>query len=87
MKKIKKILSVIWIIVGLLLHLSIFIIIKTKDDRSLLGFIISVIVLEYGQEFRLLNVKMARSFFGNIISGTDSIEDELSENLKSLVSN
>lgn len=44
MKKIKKILSVIWIIVGLLLHLSIFIIIKTKDDRSLIGFIISVIV-------------------------------------------
>ena len=44
------------------------------------------LVLEYGQEFRLLNVKMARSFFGNIISGTDSIEDELSENLKSLVS-
>lgn len=44
------------------------------------------LVLEYGQEFRLLNVKMSRSFFGNIISGTDSLEDELNENLKSLVS-
>ncbi|WP_296023156.1 Gldg family protein [uncultured Treponema sp.] len=44
------------------------------------------LVLEYGQEFRLLNVKMSRSFFGNIISGTDNLEDELNENLKSLVS-
>ncbi len=44
------------------------------------------LVLEYGDSFRLLSVKMARSFFGNVITGTDSLEDELSENLKSLVS-
>ncbi|WP_178841788.1 GldG family protein [uncultured Treponema sp.] len=44
------------------------------------------LVLEYGQDFQLLNVKMSRTFFGNVISGTENLEEELSENLKSLVS-
>ena len=51
------------------------------DGRGALG-----LVLEYGNSFCLLNVKMTRSFFGNLITGTDSLEDELAENLKSLVS-
>lgn len=80
MKKIKKILSVIWIIVGLLLHLSIFIIIKTKDDRSLIGFIISVIVwwiisaLLLNHEVKTAN-KEAKEYREKFIS-TEIIEND-----------
>ncbi len=44
------------------------------------------LVLEYGQTFRTLPLRMSRSFFGNMISGLENLEDELTENLKSLVS-
>lgn len=44
------------------------------------------LVLEYNGEFRLLPLKMARSFFGNVISGLDSLEDDIESSLKSLVS-
>ncbi len=44
------------------------------------------LVLEYGDSFRTLPLRMARSFFGNMITGLENLEDELTENLNSLVS-
>lgn len=44
------------------------------------------LVLEYNDSFRLIPVKMTRSFFGNVITGLENLEEELTENLKSLVS-
>ena len=55
---------------------------KTGKGIGALG-----LVLEYGDSFRLIPLQMTRTFFGqNIIAGTDNLEDELTENLKSLVS-
>lgn len=44
------------------------------------------LVIEYNGEFRLLPLRMARSFFGNVISGLDSLEEDIENSLKSLVS-
>ena len=45
------------------------------------------LVLEYGDAFRLLPVRLERTFFGqNVISGLDTLEDTITESLKSLVS-
>lgn len=45
------------------------------------------LVLSYNDAFRLLPVRLERTFFGqNIISGLDSLEDTITESLKSLVS-
>ncbi|MBQ7159824.1 MAG: Gldg family protein [Treponema sp.] len=45
------------------------------------------LVLEYDNTFRLLPVRLERTFFGqNVISGLDTLEDTLTESLKSLVS-
>lgn len=45
------------------------------------------LVLSYGDSFRTLSVRLARDFFGrNYIAGLDTLQDELAESLKSLVS-
>lgn len=44
------------------------------------------LVLEYKDSFKLLPLKMASSFFGNVITGLDTVEDDLQESLKSLLS-
>jgi len=54
---------------------------KEGDGLGAIG-----LVLEYDGNFRTLPVRMTRSFFGNGISGLDSLETDLTENLKSLVS-
>ncbi|MGI5070168.1 Gldg family protein [Treponema pectinovorum] len=54
---------------------------KDGDGNAILG-----LVLEYDGNFRTLPVRMTRSFFGNGISGLDTLEEDLAENLKSLVS-
>ncbi|WP_147615557.1 GldG family protein [Treponema pectinovorum] len=54
---------------------------KDGDGNAILG-----LVLQYDGNFRTLPVRMTRSFFGNGISGLDTLEEDLAENLKSLVS-
>ncbi|MCR5724980.1 MAG: Gldg family protein [Treponema sp.] len=45
------------------------------------------LVLSYGDNFRLVPLRMARTLFGgNAITGMDSLEENLEESLKSLVS-
>lgn len=45
------------------------------------------LVLEYGDKFNLLPIQMGRDLFGrNMIVGADSLEDDLEESLKSIVS-
>lgn len=58
----------------------------TWSDKGDTGTGALGLVLEYNEEFRLLPLKMARSFFGNVISGLDSLEDDIESSLKSLVS-
>ena len=51
-------------------------------DHGILG-----LVLEHGEAFRVLPVRLERTFFGqNVIGGLDTLEDTLTESLKSLVS-
>lgn len=45
------------------------------------------LVLEYGEKFSLLPVKMTRDFFGrNMITGLEGLSEQIEESLKSLVS-
>ena len=44
------------------------------------------LVLEYQDNFRLLPLKVTGSFFGNIVTGGDNLEEDISESLKSLLS-
>ncbi len=45
------------------------------------------LVLEYGEKFNLLSIKMGRDLFGrNMIVGDDELESDLEDSLKSLVS-
>lgn len=45
------------------------------------------LVLSYGDSFRTLSVRLARDFFGrNYIAGLDTVQDDLAESLKSMVS-
>ena len=45
------------------------------------------LVLSYGDSFRTMPVRLARDFFGrNYIAGLDTLQDDLAESLKSLVS-
>lgn len=45
------------------------------------------LVLSYGDSFRTLPVRLARDFFGrNYIAGLDTLQDDLAESLKSMVS-
>lgn len=45
------------------------------------------LVLEYGEKFSLLPVKMTRDFFGrNMITGLEDLSEQIEESLKSLVS-
>ncbi|MBQ7538170.1 MAG: Gldg family protein [Treponema sp.] len=45
------------------------------------------LVLEYGEKFSLLPVKMSRDFFGrNMITGMEGLSEQIEESLKSLVS-
>lgn len=44
------------------------------------------LVLEYQNNFRLLPLKVTSSFFGNIVTGGDNLEEDISESLKSLLS-
>lgn len=44
------------------------------------------LVLEYNGEFRTLPLRVVSSFFGNAVAGVESLEDDISESLKSLVS-
>ncbi len=58
-----------------------------KDDGGLIHSGAVGLVLEYGEKFSLLSVKMGRDLFGrNMISGGDNLEGELEDSLKSLVS-
>ena len=45
------------------------------------------LILEYGEKFSLLPVKMSRDFFGrNMITGLEGLSEQIEESLKSLVS-
>lgn len=45
------------------------------------------LILEYGEKFSLLPVKMSRDFFGrNMITGLEDLSEQIEESLKSLVS-
>lgn len=44
------------------------------------------LILEYQDNFRLLPLKVTGSFFGNIVTGGDNLEEDISESLKSLLS-
>ena len=58
-----------------------------KDPSSGEGIGALGLVLEHENNFRLIPLQMTRTFFGqNVIAGTDKLEDEIAENLKSLVS-
>ena len=58
-----------------------------KDDGGVVHSGAIGLVLEYGEKFNLLSVKMGRDLFGrNMIAGDDNLEGELEDSLKSLVS-
>ena len=57
----------------------------TEKDGSQKQGVIGL-VLEHGDMFRLIPLEMAQSLFGYAIAGLDELEDNIAENLKSLVS-
>ncbi|MCR4713409.1 MAG: Gldg family protein [Treponemataceae bacterium] len=57
----------------------------TEKDGSQKQGVIGL-VLEHGDTFRLIPLEMAQSLFGYAIAGLDELEDNIAENLKSLVS-
>ncbi|NLM01280.1 MAG: ABC transporter [Treponema sp.] len=60
-----------------------------KDKNSQSGMDEGVIgmVLEYGDNFRIVPLQLVRGFFGNFgISGLDNLEESITESLQSLVS-
>ena len=58
-----------------------------KDENELEHSGVVGLVLEYGEKFNLLSIKMGRDLFGrNMIVGDDDLESDLEDSLKSLVS-
>ncbi|MDY2843412.1 MAG: Gldg family protein [Treponema sp.] len=58
-----------------------------KDENGLEHSGVIGLVLEYGEKFNLLSIKMGRDLFGrNMIVGDDDLESDLEDSLKSLVS-
>ena len=58
-----------------------------KDESGLEHSGVIGLVLEYGEKFNLLSIKMGRDLFGrNMIVGDDDLESDLEDSLKSLVS-
>lgn len=55
-----------------------------KDGKNRSGIL--GLVLEHGDNFRLIPVSMQRSLFGYVIAGLENLEDSLSQALQSLVS-
>ncbi len=55
-----------------------------KDGTQKQGVI--GLVLEHGDTFRLIPLEMAQSLFGYAIAGLDELENNIAENLKSLIS-
>lgn len=58
-----------------------------KDESGLEHSGVIGLVLEYGEKFNLLSIRMGRDLFGrNMIVGDDDLESDLEDSLKSLVS-
>lgn len=58
-----------------------------KDENGAEHSGVIGLVLEYGEKFNLLSIKMGRDLFGrNMIVGDDDLESDLEDSLKSLVS-
>lgn len=58
-----------------------------KDENGLEHSGVIGLVLEYGEKFNLLSIRMGRDLFGrNMIVGDDDLESDLEDSLKSLVS-